>query len=270
MSSEHASESRTFLLIHGLWHGSWVWDEVVQRLQRAGHIALVMDLPGRAGDATPAADISLATHANAICAVARAGAEGGRRKVTLVAHSTAAVFMTQAAEQCAEIIARLVYVSAYLPKNGQSARDVIQVMMETVPGSGQVGMNIVPRPPYMFLKPDMPVEKIFYGDLSPATVARARALLVPEPMRPIAEPVSITDARYGSIPRDYISFLDDQAIPPVYQQRLYTETPCHAIRMAGSHTHWLADPGGFVKALLRDGGGDVDLSPPGPPMSAFQ
>ena len=26
---------------------------------------------------------------------------------------------------------------------------------------------------------------------------------------------------------------------------------CHAIKMPGSHTHWLADPDGFVAELLR-------------------
>jgi pimeloyl-ACP methyl ester carboxylesterase len=229
-----------------------------------------MDLPGRAGDPTPAGSITLATHANAICAVARTASDNARHKVTLVAHSTAAVFMTQAAEYCAEIVERLVYVSAYLPRNGQSARDVIQTMVETVPGSGQVGMNIISQPPYMFLKTSMPIEKILYGDLSPPTVARARALLVPEPIRPIGEPVSLTDARFGSIPRDYVSFQDDNAIPAVYQERLYTATPCNAIKMPGSHTHWLADPGGFVKALLEERGDPVDLSPPTPPLSAFK
>ena len=61
----------TFLFVHGLWHSSWVWDEVVLRIQKVGHTAIVMNLPSRAGDPTPPEAITLATHAEAICSVVR-------------------------------------------------------------------------------------------------------------------------------------------------------------------------------------------------------
>jgi pimeloyl-ACP methyl ester carboxylesterase len=43
----------TFVFVHGAWHGSWCWAKIVFRLQRAGHNAIVVDLPGRAGGASP-------------------------------------------------------------------------------------------------------------------------------------------------------------------------------------------------------------------------
>ncbi len=96
------------------------------------------------------------------------------------------------------------------------------------------------------------------------------AALVAEPIGPLGGPVSLTDANFGSIPRDYISFQNDKAILPAFQQAMYTATPCNVIKMPGAHEHWLADPGGFAQALVEDYGGPVDLSPPQPSPSAFE
>ena len=35
-----------FILIHGGFHGAWCWDRVVPELERLGHQALALDLPG--------------------------------------------------------------------------------------------------------------------------------------------------------------------------------------------------------------------------------
>jgi pimeloyl-ACP methyl ester carboxylesterase len=237
-----------------------------------------MDLPGRAGDPTPAAAIRLATHANAICAVARrlAGYDPGNpsadqnRKVILVGHSTTGVFISQAAEYCPEAIKKLVYVSAFLPRSGQSAAQ-LQAMGAQY-GSG-LGPYVMREPPYVFFKAGMTAQlnvALFNNEVPVSVLARVDAMLVPEPMRPLGDPVSLTDANFGSIPRDYISFQDDKAIVPAFQQAMYTATPCNVIRMSGSHEHWFADPGGFAQALIRDYGGDVDLSRPPPPLSAFK
>jgi len=243
----------------------------VQRIQRAGHNAIVMNLPGRAGDPSAAESVTLATHVNAICSVVRravARASGEReRQVILVAHSTTGVFVTQAAEYCPAAIKKLVYVSAFLPKDGQSA-----AQLQAMGGQygGLVGQYVVRESPYVFFKAGTPLESLFYGDVDPSVVARAKAMLVPEPMRPLAYPVTITEANFGSIPRDYVGFQDDKAITPAFQELMYTTTPCKVITMPGSHSHWLADPGGFVRALVEDFGGTVDLTPPPPPLSAFK
>ena len=144
---------QTFLFVHGLWHGSWVWDEVVLRVQKAGHHAVVMDLPGRAGDSTPPGDITLTTHANAIASVARVAAQGDR-KVTLVGHSTTGVYITQAAELCSDILTKLVYVSAFVPLNGQSSAE-LQGMGAKY--GGELGPFLIREPPYIYFKAEAPL-----------------------------------------------------------------------------------------------------------------
>ena len=37
--------SRTVVLVHGAWHGSWCWAPVVSRLDAAGRRSVTVDLP---------------------------------------------------------------------------------------------------------------------------------------------------------------------------------------------------------------------------------
>jgi hypothetical protein len=31
--------TKTFVLVHGAWHGGWVWRDVLNRLRSLGHVA---------------------------------------------------------------------------------------------------------------------------------------------------------------------------------------------------------------------------------------
>lgn len=42
----------TFVLVHGAWHGAWVWDKLRGELAARGHQSLAMDLPISDGSAT--------------------------------------------------------------------------------------------------------------------------------------------------------------------------------------------------------------------------
>ena len=36
----------TFALIHGAWHEAWCWEPLIPELERRGHRAVAVDLPG--------------------------------------------------------------------------------------------------------------------------------------------------------------------------------------------------------------------------------
>jgi pimeloyl-ACP methyl ester carboxylesterase len=42
----------TFVLVHGAWHGAWVWDKLRGELAARGHDSIAMDLPVSDGSAT--------------------------------------------------------------------------------------------------------------------------------------------------------------------------------------------------------------------------
>ena len=48
-----------FVLVHGAFGGAWCWEPVVQALERDGHEAIAIDLPGSGADQTPVAEVTL-------------------------------------------------------------------------------------------------------------------------------------------------------------------------------------------------------------------
>lgn len=105
-----------FLLVHGAWHGAWCWEKVVPLLAEMGHAAAAIDLPGQGDDPTPAASVTVDDYVRAIGEALRSA--GGRS--VLVGHSMGGIAISAAAEAHPDLIERLVYVTAFLPRNGES------------------------------------------------------------------------------------------------------------------------------------------------------
>ena len=58
---------KTFILIHGSWHGSWNWHKVIPILESKGHKALPIDLPGMGKDKTPIQEVKFKNTVAKIC-----------------------------------------------------------------------------------------------------------------------------------------------------------------------------------------------------------
>lgn len=225
----------TILLVHGAWHGSWCWAKIVSLLQRDGLNAVTLDLPGRAGDVTPIENLTLERYAQAVCRVARVQKE----PVVVVGHSLGGVVITQAAEYEPQRFAKLVYLCAFLPQNGQSLRTLAQTE------AGLVMPNVRPDTPkgYFSFREDAPLREIFYHDCSEEDARRAAMMLVPEPMAPSATPVSVTEQRFGRVPRAYIECRQDRAIPPSLQRKMNEAVPCREMfSLDTSHSPFLSAP----------------------------
>src|SRR3984957_20640358 len=72
-----------FLLVHGAFHGAWCWRKTVAELEKRGHRAKAIDLPGQGEDRTPLKEVTLDTMVDKIIAE-MADLPG---KVVLVGHS---------------------------------------------------------------------------------------------------------------------------------------------------------------------------------------
>ncbi len=106
----------TFVLVHGAWHGAWCWDKVAAELTKAGNRVVTLDLPSHGEDKTPAHEVTLDSYAEAIAKVIR----GEEEKVVLVGHSMGGIAISAAAELVPDRIQRLIYLTAFLPRDGES------------------------------------------------------------------------------------------------------------------------------------------------------
>jgi pimeloyl-ACP methyl ester carboxylesterase len=211
-----------FVLVHGAWHGSWCWADVAAGLRQAGHAVTLIDLPGRGGDPRPHAAITLDDY------VRRVGDAILRQDtpVVLAGHSMGGITITQVAEVMPERLARLVYVTAFLPRNGESLLDFTATETETPLHAGIVAD---PAQGSLTLKSDAVARAAFYHCCSADDTERVLALLVSEPMAPAATPVRTSADRFGRVPRWYIECLQDRAISLALQRRMQAALPCERV-----------------------------------------
>ncbi|MVU75842.1 alpha/beta fold hydrolase [Nocardia sp. ET3-3] len=108
----------TFVLVPGGWKGAWVYDGVAPLLERAGHTVHALTLSGLGADDDRAtAAINLDTHVDDVL---RVFDRDGLTDVTLVGHSYGGMVITVAADRARGRVSRLVYLDAFVPRDGES------------------------------------------------------------------------------------------------------------------------------------------------------
>ncbi len=234
----------TYLLIHGAWHGGWCWRKVIPLLEANGHKALAPDLPGNEEDETPLADVTLASYASRICEIAHAQPE----PVILVGHSMGGIAITQAAENCPERMRALVYLTAFLPRNGESlvswALQDRESMVNPTTMEPQANGAIEFKPEH--------AREAFYGNCTDADFEFARSRLVAQSGSPFGVPVETSAARWGRIPRYYIECERDRAITLGLQREMQNHSPCQeTFSIDTDHSPFLSMPEQLVDIFLR-------------------
>lgn len=237
--------ARTYVLVHGAFEDSSIWDAVRQELERAGQHVIAIDLPGRAGDATPLADLTLDAYRDT---VERALA-GLHEPAVLVGHSFGGITISNVAERHPEQVRTLVYVAALLPRDGDSA----------VALSRQDKSNGITHDAFVFsadrhrvsvLAQDQPA--LFCADCPPAlAAARFPARMMAEPVAPLATPVRLSSERYGRVDKVYIATDADRIVSPDAQRAMLAATPTReVVHLASSHSPFLSEPAELARVLL--------------------
>jgi pimeloyl-ACP methyl ester carboxylesterase len=155
--------------------------------------------------------------------------------------------ISEAAERRPTKVKTLVYLCAFLLRNGES---LLQVAIQDT--SSLVVQNLVVADDQSSaVVRDEAIREAFYADCTDDDVALARLCLQPEPMVSNTTPISITEENFGRVPRVYIECLQDRAISPALQKQMYTATPCQqVITMDTSHSPFFSAPQALVEHLV--------------------
>jgi pimeloyl-ACP methyl ester carboxylesterase len=111
-----------YVLVHGAWGAGDGYAGTAQALRNAGHIVHIVALTGmgeRASELSPA--ITLSTHIADVIAVIDSEELSN---IILVGHSYGGMIITGVAAQRAAKISNLVYIDAFLPRDGEALWDL--------------------------------------------------------------------------------------------------------------------------------------------------
>lgn len=234
----------TFILVHGAFADAHAFDAVKPLLEAAGHRVIAADLPGHGADATALKEISLEKYVDSVTRLV----EAQPAPVVLVGHSMAGMVVSQVAERAPNKVQQLVFVAAYLPMNGQS----LEALAKGDPTS-LVGQNMQFAPDFstVTIKRERLAEALA-ADLPPEIQGFIVAGHKPEPLAPFQGKATLTEARFGSVPRSYLFTANDRAVTPALQQQMVAAWPNTKTKtLATSHLPFLAQPAAFVTALLE-------------------
>lgn len=236
-----------FVFVHGGWSGGWCWEKVVPLLQEAGHEAHAPDLPGSGDDPTPIHEVSLQGYADRVSEVL--AAQSG--PVVLVGHSSGGVAISQAAERRPEKVKLLVYLAAFLLRDGETLFGVA----ENETGSLVLPNLVMSEDGASATIREDAVREALLHDCPEEDVERAKARFAPQALAPFATPLTLTEGNFGRVPRAYIGTLQDRAISPPFQEYMYGRQPCREVlSMDTSHSPFFAAPeelAGHLEVLAR-------------------
>jgi pimeloyl-ACP methyl ester carboxylesterase len=181
---------RTFVLVHCAWLGGFAWQDTLVRLRALGHKATAPTLTGlgeRRHIGNGSADLD--THVEDV--VAHIEMEG-LRDVTLVGWSYGGMVVTGVLARIPERIKELVYLDAFMPKDGRALVDYItpdqRAFFDTYKDKN------LPLPP-------IPLSA--FGVTDPAIEAYLEPRLTAQPWRTCYQPVTALKVR-PDIPVSYV------------------------------------------------------------------
>lgn len=188
--------NKTYVLVHGAWHGGWCWRGVGDRLRSAGHQVYA---PSQSGlgershlvSRTTGLEVFIQDFVNLIEAEELTD-------VILVGHSIGGITITGVADRIPRRLRHLVYLDALILQNGQSIFDVfppaVRKAREDLAQRTSGGVSFPPPGPEIFAVAD------------PQDQAWLKRRMQPQPLASYAEKLRLSTPVIGNgVPKTYVT-----------------------------------------------------------------
>ncbi len=188
-----SSPSKTFVLVHGGFHGGWCWQRLAPLLRERGHSVFTPTQTG-CGERSHlmSAGITLDTFIDDITQVLTLE---DLKDVVLVGHSFGGIAITGVADRLPRRLKQLIYLDSLILQGGQCAFDllepaVVQSRVQAAQANG--GVWIEPPPP------------AFFGLSEPEDIAFLQGRLTPQPLGVYTSPLRLAHPVGHGLPAVYV------------------------------------------------------------------
>jgi pimeloyl-ACP methyl ester carboxylesterase len=219
---------KTFVMIHGSWHGGWAWQEVVRHLLDKGHSAEAPTLPGHGPQAMR---LGIAHH-DCVRAVVAYIEQHGLENVVLVGHSFGGSVIQKVAEEVPDRIERTVFLDALIVEDDHCVFDELPAdyvaLFTQLAGASSDNTMLIPweiwRDNFIQDAPE-PVAWSLWEQLSP------------EPNQVNLDKLCLKRFYSLAIPKSFIHCRHDKALPPgCFHPRMSSRLGAFKLlEMDGSH-----------------------------------
>lgn len=234
----------TIILVHGAWSDSSAWNRVLPKLNAKGFNVVTVNLPGHGNDNTPFPSITLKSYVDAV-----KNAIGDRKNITLVGHSMGGMVISQVAEAMPESIKKLIYLTAYLPTNGQSLLDIAKKDEGSHVGKY---LQIDRERASAGIAIEGAVD-IFAADESKNVQDKFSTGVKADPLIPFATPVTLSEANFGSVDKVYIYATYDHAISYATQQFMVSKVAgVKTYSLKSGHSPFFSMPKQVASILISE------------------
>jgi pimeloyl-ACP methyl ester carboxylesterase len=236
--------NKTFVMIHGSWHGGWAWQRVVGHLSKNGHRADTPTLPGHGPEATRVG----VTHQDCVRAVVAYIQQHRLENLVMVGHSFGGSVIQKVAEELHNRIERIIFLDALIVEDGHCVFDELPTeyvaLFNDLAGTSSDNTMLIPweiwRDNFIQDAPE-PVARSLWEQLSP------------EPNQVNLDRLCLKRFYSLTIPKSVIHCRHDKALPPGYfHPRMSSRLGAFKlIEMDGSHEVMFTRPEELAEKILE-------------------
>jgi pimeloyl-ACP methyl ester carboxylesterase len=230
---------KTFVLVHGSWHGGWCWRRVSDRLEKLGHKVYTPTLTGL-GERSHLLDekVNLTTHITDIVNVIK---WERLSNVVLCGHSYAGYPVSGALEMIGSAVSSIVFLDSFLPDNGDSILEK---------GNPRVAESI--RAAVEKKQLSLPPLPASFFQVNEADRAWVDSMCTPQPLGTYTEKLMLTGARERVAKKTYIRAKGySQPIFDAAEEKLKTDPTWRVLPVQSGHDVMVDAPDRLVEMLLE-------------------
>jgi pimeloyl-ACP methyl ester carboxylesterase len=185
------STQKTFVLVHGAWHGGWCWRRVAGLLDQRGHRVFTPTLTGL-GERSHLlrGGVNMDTHIADIVNLVKWENLGA---IVLVGHSYGGFPVSGAIEHIFDRVASVVFLDAFVPEDGQKSLDVASDFSRKATLEA-IAKGEISRP--------APAAKTF--GVNERDLAWVDSKLTPQPVGVALQPIKLTGKREAVPKKTYV------------------------------------------------------------------